>query len=162
MDEPRDTGAIDDLWRFYAEHAEQSRQNESLRATAISILSGFAGAMAGLAANDGLGASDLPVALIVTLLGFIGFLLSLSHHAKSREHIRILGIARDHITAAGGYDTDPVRTAGSEKFQDDQKTKRAYRTVEWRWWLWALLPLLIAAVGILLIVLSIVGVAPPA
>ena len=45
--------------------------------------------MTGIATNDGLGAVDLPVAIIVTLLGAIGFFLSLSHYAKSREHVKI-------------------------------------------------------------------------
>ena len=178
--EPRDNPAIDDLRRYYAEHADQSRQNESLRATAISILSGFAGAMAGLAATDGLGAADIPVAIIVTVLGGIGFLLSLSHYAKSREHIRILGIVRDRIRDLGGFDTDPVRDAAGAKFRRDQGRPDdddpggqaatrpgllemlALRTVTWRWWLWALLPLVISLVGIVLLVLAIVGVAPPA
>ena len=34
----RENESIGDLWAFYAEHAAQSRQNESLRATAISIM----------------------------------------------------------------------------------------------------------------------------
>jgi hypothetical protein len=152
---------IDDFWRFYDEHASQTRQNESLRATAISIMSGFAGAMAALAGQDGLGNADIPAASIVTVLGVLGFLLSLSHYAKSREHIRIMGEIRDEVIKLGGGDTNLVRAKGEDRFKHDQVKRPVLRTSDWRWWLWALLPLLVAVAGVALVILSIVGVPAP-
>ena len=75
---PRDNAAIENLRRFYAEHADQVRQNETLRATALSIIGVAAGAMAAIAATDGIHREDLPVAIIVTALGVVGFFQSLS------------------------------------------------------------------------------------
>lgn len=153
---------ISDLWRFYDEHASQSRQNESLRSTAISIMCGFAGAMAALAGQDGLGNADLPAAFIVFVLGVLGFALSLSHYAKSREHIRIMGATRKEIINLGGADTVTVRKRGEARFAADQVDRKVLKTVGWRWWLWALLPVLVALAGVALIMLSIVEVPAPA
>lgn len=157
----QDRNQIGDLWKFYDEHASQTRQNESLRATAISIMSGFAGAMVALAGQDGLGPSDIPAATIVIVLGVLGLLLSLSHYAKSREHIRIMGIIRDEIKALGGADTNSARKRGTQRFQEDQADQPMLRMSGWRWRLWALLPLLVAIAGLALVILSIVGVSAP-
>ena len=152
---------VNDLWRFYDEHASQTRQNESLRATAISIMVGFAGVLAAVAGQDGLGNADIPAAAIVTVLGVLGFLLSLSHYAKSREHIKIMGVIRDEIEELGGADTNGVRKRGEQRFKDDQANRLVLRTSGWRWRLWAILPLLVAIAGVALVILSIVGVPAP-
>jgi hypothetical protein len=159
--------AVDDLWRYYEEHAAQARQHEDLRATVTSILVGFAAALVGFAGIGGLEPSDAPAGVLIIVLGVLGALLSLKHYERNRFHVRVLGTVRGEITRLR---SDPQRAPLSTETLRDQASeehgkefslrRRSMRQGSWLarmslFQLWLALPLAVAAVGALIVGISL-------
>ena len=154
----RSIDSIEGLWRFYEEHAEEARQHETLRATVTSILSGIAAAVVGLAGLGGLNLADIPAGIVVVLLALLGVALNLKHYERNRMHTRIMGETRKEITRlqgdVGARSTQQIREAAVKKHNDEFKILSGIHLHT----LWLFLPLMIGAVGVLLLVLSVIGV----
>jgi hypothetical protein len=161
---------VGNLWRFYEEHASQARQHENLRATVTSILSSIAAAMVGLAGLGGLDLADVPAGIVVVLLALLGVSLSIKHYERNRLHARIMGAVRREITRIG-HDSHAIPKSTQEIREDAEeehaekfavlKRQQARKSV----WpriplhvLWLGPPLAIGLVGVLVLVLSFVGV----
>jgi hypothetical protein len=164
--------ALGDLWHFYDEHAAQARQHEDLRATVTSILAGFAAAVVGFAGIDGLESSDVPAGLVVIVLGLLGALLSLKHYERNRFHTKVMKKVRDQITnledgtSTEVKSTTKLREEAMEEHLDDfspeDKDKKKKHKEQKPWLvrlhlfhLWVALPLAIAAVGLVIVVISL-------
>jgi hypothetical protein len=160
--------ALRDLWHFYDEHAAQARQHEDLRATVTSILAGFAAAVVGFAGIDGLETSDIPAGLVVIVFGVLGALLSLKHYERNRFHTSVMKAVRDEITNLETHlgktpkSTDVLRGEG-EAANARTFSLRGKKVEQGDSWLvrthlfhlWVALPLAIAAVGVVIVVLSV-------
>jgi hypothetical protein len=171
-EDPSQVGrAVNDLWRFYEEHAAQARQHEDLRASVTSTLGGFAAALVGFAGIGGLHPSDVPAGLLVMVFGLLGAVLSLKHYERNRLHVRVMGAVRDEISmiqAAPEHtprSTQEVRT-GAEADHGEHFTLRRKQSPEDEpasWLvraslarLWAALPLAVAAAGAAIVVVAVV------
>lgn len=150
---------INGLWRYYEEQAAQARQHESLRATVTSILSGIAAAMIALAGQGGLGDSDIPTAVVVMLMSGLGTALSLKHYERNRFHTMIMGKTRDQIDnlifKGSEFPTlSALRRAGRRANEEEHPRLSKIRLHV----LWLGLPVGIGIIGLLLVVLSAIGV----
>jgi hypothetical protein len=186
-DEPplkRTGDTIPGLWRYYEEHASQARQHENLRATVTSILSATAAAVVGLASIRGINKADLPAGFIVVLLALLGIALNIKHYERNRLHTTILEAVRNEITRLDQDETAAPKTtqeirreaedAHNSKFRffsnaEEKSAKGAPGDAPAKpspWTkirlhiLWLGLPVSIGVVGVLVIVLAFVGVAP--
>jgi hypothetical protein len=169
----RTKDSVGDLWRFYEEHASQARQHENLRATVTSILCSIAAAVVGLAGLGGLDHADIPAGIVVVLLALLGLGLGIKHYERNRLHTTIMKAVRDEITRldqhpyADPESTGDIREAAetkhNEKFafmagpDQNQKYKSVWPRIPLHL-LWLGLPLAIGVVGVLVLVLSFVGV----
>jgi hypothetical protein len=167
--------ALHDLWHFYDEHAAQARQHEDLRATVTSILAGFAAAVVGFAGIGGLEPSDVPAGLVVIVLGVLGALLSLKHYERNRFHTKVMKVVRNEITCLEKNPGKAPRTTSelrelaeqahvkdfSHHEEDEEKKPEKADREPWLvrthlFHLWVALPVAFAAVGVLIVVLSVV------
>ena len=168
-DEPVELeGVIGDLWRFYEEHAAQARQHENLRATVTSILAAFAAALVGLASVDGLDRDDGAAAALVIVIGLLGAPISLKHYERNRFHTKVMGTVRDEIALTrANPDHSPaspgdLRERAEKKHNEKFSLRGEKKTAHWLvrvhlWWFWLALPLAIAAVGVVLLIVSLRG-----
>lgn len=150
---------INGLWRFYEEQAAQVRQHEDLRATVTSTLAAIAAAVVALAGIGGLSSADIPSGIVVVLLGALGLALSLKHYERNRFHAAIMGATRGEI--------DRVLFAGSTVTATGDLRSGANTTHKAEWpivsrvrlnVLWLGLPLGVGLIGVLVIVLSVIGI----
>lgn len=170
--EPR-TAEVADLWHFYDEHAAQARQHENLRATVTGTLAAIAGAITALAGVGGLTAADVPAGLAVMILGILGVALSVKHFERNRFHAEVMWHVQAEIQRVRRSPEQNVATmsnllqaakdAHRSNFSAWKKTKeqRLGRSpwVRMRlYFLWAALSMGISAVGLLVVILSLVGV----
>lgn len=150
---------VNGLWRFYEEQAAQVRQHEDLRATVSSTLAAISAAVVALAGVGGLNRADIPAGLVVALLSALGVALSLKHYERNRFHAEIMGTTRkeiDRVSFAGSSvkATKALRDAAKEEHEREHpRTSRMRLNI-----LWLGLPIGVGLIGVLVIVLSIVGV----
>lgn len=150
---------VNGLWRFYEEQVAQVRQHEDLRATVSSTLAAISAAVVALAGVGGLNRADIPAGLVVALLSALGVALSLKHYERNRFHAEIMGTTRkeiDRVSFAGSSvkATKALRDAAKEEHEREHpRTSRMRLNI-----LWLGLPIGVGLIGVLVIVLSIVGV----
>lgn len=174
------SAAIANLWRYYDEHAAQARQHETLRATVTSILAAISAAVVALSGVGGLSTADIPAGVVVLVLSVLGVALSIKHYERNRFHTKVLSATR---TAIDNLQRDPalevprtgdLREAGERKHEkkfsvrrrpsedEDSPERPAVKVSPWvdvqLHMLWLGLPVCIGLVGVLLIVLSAIGV----
>ncbi len=177
---------VADLWRFYVEHAQHARDHEGLRATVSSTLAAIAAAVVGLAGVGGLSRADIPAGLVVVVLSSLGVALSIKHYERFKMHTAIMREVRAEIDRlqgerrASGLTMQQARDRGvarhREKFgvfrdrtatappPTEGESDRSKSTAS-PWVdrirlhvLWLGLPVSIGLIGVLVIVLSLVGV----
>jgi len=157
VDHQSRTDAVNDLWHYYEENATQARQHENLRATASSVLVGFAAALVGLVGVDGMAEDDIPAAVLVIGIGVLGALLSLKHYERNRMHSAILKVARSQIDRLRGRGSKaPESLSNVRKTGVSEHESQHSRILVWMpaHSLWAALHLFVAGVGVLLVVLA--------
>jgi hypothetical protein len=133
-----------------------------------STLAGIAAAVVGLAGLGGLHPADIPAGIVVTLLGVLGIGLSIKHYERNRFHASILGATRAEIDRAQDSYRSGVRGTGSIRHEGVELHRQGFHVLgskpNSRWigvrlhLLWIGLPFGISLAGILVIVLSAVGV----
>jgi len=173
MNEAEDTtdAIVADLWHFYDEHATQARQHESLRATVTGTLAAIAAAVMALAGIGGLSAADIPAGLIVVLVGVLGVALNLKHFERNRWHADVMWAVQaeiERLRAPRLAAAQPMsvlwRTTKETHAAEFSVRRRGDRLgesklVDLRLYMpWVWLALGIAIVGVLMIVLSLIGV----
>ena len=151
---------VDGLWRFYEEQAAQVRQHEDLRATVSSTLAAICAAVVALAGVGGLSRADVPAGLVVVLLSALGVALSLKHYERNRFHAKIMGTTRDEIDRVLYADASVEATQDLRTDAEEKHESKYPRSSGWRLHLlWLGLPIGVGLIGVLVIVLSLVGVA---
>ncbi|MEU0189799.1 hypothetical protein ABZ250_08075 [Streptomyces afghaniensis] len=169
------------LWRYYEEHAAQARQHENLRATVTGTLSAIAAAVVGLAGVGGLSKADIPAGVVVIILSALGVALSIKHYERNRMHTEILGEIGKEIDqseqdpAIKVRSTRELRKAGRKQHKKEFSVLRrpesaaSERSPRARspWVdrvrlhiLWLGLPVGIGLTGVVVIILSAIGVRP--
>ncbi|WP_345012032.1 hypothetical protein [Streptomyces shaanxiensis] len=172
------SAAIANLWRYYDEHAAQARQHETLRATVTSILAAISAAVVALSGVGGLSTADIPAGVVVLVLSVLGVALSIKHYERNRFHTKVLSATRTAIDdlqrnpALEVPRTGDLRKAGKREHKEEFSVRRrpaehsperpAVKVSPWvdvrLHMLWLGLPVCIGLVGVLLIVLSAIGV----
>ena len=167
--------AIDDLWRFYDEHADQARQHETLRATVTSILAGFSAALVGFAGVGGLERADAPAGALLIVFGLLGAPLSLKHYERNRFHTTVMGTVRSEIQTLRANPRHRPTSPGALRQRAEHKhegefslrrrarrssTPKPERLAPWLVrvrlaHLWAALPLAIAVVGVVVLIAAL-------
>ena len=151
---------VDGLWRFYEEQAAQVRQHEDLRATVSSTLAAICAAVVALAGVGGLSRADVPAGLVVVLLSVLGVALSLKHYERNRFHAKIMGMTRDEIDRVLYADVSMEATGDLRADARKEHAGEYPRTSRMRLHLlWLGLPVGVGLIGVLVIVLSMIGVA---
>jgi hypothetical protein len=143
-------------WKLYQEYSSESRHHEQQRATVTGFFSALAAAVLTLVSLDKfINLSDLPAALFLAAIGVFGCVFS----AKQYERAFVcMERARQYRLAL--QDAVPDSRILELKRAADKKAKERFpRLHVWRLGLfWVSLHALIALFGILLAVLSIIGV----
>ncbi len=167
--------AVDDLWRFYNEHATQARQHESLRAAVTGTLAAIAAAVTTLAGVGGLTTADIPSGLVVIVISALGFALSLKHFERNRFHAEVMNQVLEEIermrSRSSSRSSEPkpmdelwktAKLVHGNKFMTWEKPPTRQARSPWvkirLYVLWAGLPLGIGVVGLLVIILGFAGI----
>jgi hypothetical protein len=164
---------VADLWHFYDEHAAQARQHENLRPTVTGTLAAIAAAVTALAGVGGLTVADVPAGLVVIIVAGLGVALSLKHFERNRFHAVVMWhvqreiqrLRREPLASPRQASElwEAAKTAHREGFAawrktDDQRLGKSPWVRIRLYFLWVGLPFGIAAVGLVIVILGLIGV----
>lgn len=144
------------LWKLFQEYASEARHHEQQRATVTGFFSALAAGVLTLVGMDKtLSLSDLPASLFLVVIGIFGCLFSAKQYERyyvSMERARQYRLAlQDEVPGS--------RILELKKIADKKAAERFPRLHVWRLGLlWVALHALIALFGVLLAVLSAIGV----
>ena len=144
--------ATDVYLKFYQEHVNQWRHYESQRAAVAGSILAIATALIGLVTFDKLiTRSDLPLTLLIAVLGILGALFSAKQHERACLHMERARHYRSAIDAT--FENSPLSKIKTEadrvhsmKFRKLQEVKV---NILWRWFY-----LLLSVIGISLTVFA--------
>lgn len=146
-----------DLWlKLFQEYAAEARHHEQQRATVTGFFSALAAGVLTLVGFDtSLDLSDLPAALFLVAIGVFGCIFS----AKQYERVYVcMERARQYRGALEGA-VPGSRILELKRTADKLAAERFPRLHRWRLGLfWVTLHALIAGFGVLLAVMSVIGV----
>lgn len=164
-DKATQAARIDDLWRFYEEHATHARQHEDLRAKATSTMAAIGAALIGLAGVDGIGPDDIPAGFLVIAVSALGAALNIKHYERFKFHSQVLAACRREIESLRSSGDQPrntfaIRKAVTEEHAQTFAVFGKKRPSPWTQrirlnLLWLGLPVSIGLVGALVIALSL-------
>jgi hypothetical protein len=143
-------------WKLFEEYSSEARHHEQQRATVTGFFSALAAGVLTLVGMDkALSLADLPASLFLVVIGSFGCVFSAKQYERyyvAMERARQFRLAVQE--AMPGSKVHELKTAA-----DDKAAKRFPRLHSWRLGLfWVALHALIASFGVLLAVLSVVGV----
>jgi hypothetical protein len=143
-------------WKLFEEYSSEARHHEQQRATVTGFFSALAAGVLTLVGMDkALSLADLPASLFLVVIGSFGCVFSAKQYERyyvAMERARQFRLAVQE--AMPGSKVLELKTAA-----DDKAAKRFPRLHSWRLGLfWVALHALIASFGVLLAVLSVVGV----
>jgi hypothetical protein len=88
----------DVLWKMYQEHSTQGRHHETQRSTVAGALIAIASALVALITFDKvISLIDLPLTLLLLLLGGFGSVFSAKQYERSRLHVERARAYRDEL-----------------------------------------------------------------
>jgi hypothetical protein len=100
---------------YWKDHREQLRQSESQRAVLTNYVLVIVAGLTGFAAQQKFALSTIPVAVLITLLGFYGALTSAKYHERANYHLTqaraITKALVESGTLGSDADLDAARTA---------------------------------------------------
>jgi hypothetical protein len=77
------------IWRLYEDNRRQAQFHEMQRATGTGLIVGGTGALIAAITNDHkFGLSDLPLSIMITILGLFGYFFCLKAYERMRLHLR--------------------------------------------------------------------------
>jgi len=143
----------DALWKLYQEHCTHVRHHESQRASAASSFLVIAGALLGLVTYDkSIGLADLPLTILLLLLGSFGALFSAKHYERASLHTERARRFRDAVDAT--LPGQPLKmfkaTADAAHSKDFPKLEKLRLNK-----FWVGLYLMVAGLGLMLSVMAI-------
>lgn len=145
-----------DLWHYYDENAAQARHHEEQRERVTTLMVAIAAALIAFVAEGDVEESDLPVAIMILILGLFGAVMGLKHYERNRMHTAVMRRIRDEIDRSTPDDVPSLtelRRQGRSDHKGEFKPKLVLALDLYV--LWASLSLLISVVGSVLLVLSI-------
>jgi hypothetical protein len=154
----------DVLWGLYQEHRSHARHNETLRSTVNNMLIVACVAIISFATYDKeLNQNDLPAALLLIGIGFLGFFFSASYTERTLKHKKRAQECQKELDDI--VFKDPVGRTLSEVIKEaDTQHKESYvgkiGKVSSSHLFWIILPLIIMLAGIALMIIA-AGVRPP-
>jgi hypothetical protein len=74
------------LWKMYEDNRHQAQLHEDRRASATALIAGGAGALVTAIVSDGYSAADMPLALMIMVIGFFGWLIAVKATERMRLH----------------------------------------------------------------------------
>jgi hypothetical protein len=164
------------LWGDYLELLNQSRHVEMVRVNAINLVLVLTAALAALITFDKeIDLTDLPPSLIITATGLFSTLFSLAYLARYDKNKRRAALVRAELDRR--FFAEQSLGSGMAALRDEadrsmpathhsQRTARLYdltlaaakRTTGTTHFFWVLVPISVVLIGILLTILSIVGI----
>lgn len=163
-DKAEKVARIEDLWRFYDEHATHARQHEDLRAKATSTMAAIGAALVGLAGVDGIGLDDVPAGCLVVVVSTLGAALNIKHYERFKFHSQVLAACRKEIESLRSTDGQQPRSTTAIRNEATDKHAESFavfgKNPPSPWvsirlnLLWLGLPVSIGLVGFLVIALS--------
>ena len=146
-----------DLWfKLFQEYAGEARHHEQQRATVTGFFSALAAGVLTLVGFDkGLNLSDLPAALFLVAIGVFGCVFS----AKQYERFYVCMERARQYRGALEEAVPESRILELKRTADTLAARRFPRLHSWRLGLfWVALHVVIATFGVLLAIMSIVGI----
>ena len=155
-----DTDALREmLWNMFEEHCTQARHHEDQRSTVASALVAIAGVITGIVTFDQrITLSDLPLTLMLTVIGVFGALFSAKHYERYNLHLER---ARTHRAALNELLLgkplirlkEEADAANAAEFPIIGKLR-----LKWFWY-WIYVP--ISLLGLTLTIIAIIAPTPP-
>ena len=138
----------DILWGMYQEHTNQGRHHEVQRASMTNINIVVAGGVLAFIAQGGIARDEWLLASFLIILGLFGALFSAKQYERSRFHTRSAGKHREELEKLSQTDLSSIR----DDAKKEQKTKFPKLEPLRLHWLWIIVHLLIAGLGLVLLV----------
>jgi len=135
---------IELYWRIYTENCTQGRHHESMRATLTTLIAAIAAGALGLLKTDVPSCQQMPLGILVVILGLFGAFASRKHYERFALHMRRASMYRnkiDHLLR--GLNLAALkREADAKHVKSFALTGRVSLA-----WLWSLMNLAVAAIG---------------
>lgn len=147
-----DAALRDACWKLYAEHCTHVRHHEGQRSTVAASILAIASAIIGLVTFDkGIVASDLPLTILLAVLGCFGALFSAKQYERASLHTERARRFRDAVDA-----TLPGKPLKSLKREADAAHEQDFPRLEKLRLnkFWVALYLLLSTIGIVLSVIA--------
>jgi hypothetical protein len=141
------------LWDVLAEHRNQGRHSETLRSSVAGYTLAIASALVTIITHDGVDGDDLPLSILVVVVGVVGGLFSAAYterYHRNRRRADVLLSELDVITEHAGR--KPVLMLKADADLEQQSKLRFWLLRRWAnaHWLWLLFPIAITLLGIVL------------
>ena len=147
------------LWDLSAERRNQGRHSENLRSSVAGYVMTAASALVAVITYDKqINIYDLPLAIIVVLIGIIGALFSSAYterYHRNRRRASDLLKELDRMTVHFGRSSVTEIEAGADATTWSKKRFSIVRKISSSHWLWLAFPILVAILGIVLMVVAI-------
>lgn len=144
----------DVLWGMFQEHQQNARHHETQRSTVSNFIILVAGGIGTLVSSGGFTRDDLPLTILLILLGLFGAVFSASHFIRYHRHKKR---AYAYLAELDLLLFENRDTLAQIKEDVDKKVKGVHhilsRTLNVHS-LWLVLPLIVTGLGIVLTILS--------
>ena len=142
---------------MYRTQVSRSEHYESQRAVISNLIMVIAvGSVAVATFDSRLRSSDVPLAVLIILLGLFGWVASTLHYERSRRHGKTAAAYRDKLDkAVPAAEINATRTAAHQELVEKHGKRRARLHH-----LWDGLHIGIALLGLLLAIFSMIGIGP--
>lgn len=143
----------DSCWKLYAEHCTHMRHHETQRSTVAASILAIATAIVGLITFDKkIVPSDVPLALLLILLGCFGAIFSAKHYERASLHTERARRFRDAIDSTlAGNPLKKLKQAADAAHAADFPRLEKLRLNKF----WVGLYLLLAAMGLALTIVAV-------
>lgn len=146
------------LWKIYQDHYTHVRHYETQRSTVTSLLLTIAAALLAFVTYDkALSKSDVPLTILLSVIGLFGAAFSIKYHERSSFHYNRLLSCRDKLDELLS-DPGLLRKLREGAEAKHRKEFPVLYKGALRWWkvhrLWVFLHLLVACFGLLLTILA--------
>jgi uncharacterized integral membrane protein len=143
----------DVLWGMYQEHLVYARHHETLRANVTNYILLVGGGVGTLVSSGGFTRWDLPLTILLILLGLFGAVFSASHSERHHAHKKRAYAYRDELDKLVFQEGNYLTTI---KDRVDKEVEQEYPVLSFivkTHWLWMAFPLIIAVLGVVLSVI---------
>ena len=148
----------DILWGMYQEHNVASRHHETLRANVTNFILLVGGGIGTLISSQGFTRADLPLSILLILLGFFGVVFSASHSGRYLAHKMRATAYRDQLDTLLFQEGKTLREIKNEADEKRKKENPSLRILVATHWLWLAFPLVIAILGVVLTIVCLLEV----